>query len=186
MAQANLHVVPAAGVTPLSTWPDSNDVSDLLGIAQAQAVTIADQADLLDRYQSALNAAQTTPPIATGTGTATGTTSLTVAAVANTIVAGAKVSGTGVPPAPPSTTIVSQQSGTTGGAGVYTTSQALTIAAGTPLAFAPPSSVSPWPLPRDPATLMLLVQQQTALARTQAAAIAHYQDVLNTSQTPAS
>jgi hypothetical protein len=183
MATPQLKLVPQQQAA--ATWPDSNDVSDLLGIVQAQTVTIADQMDLLDRYQSILNAAQTMPPVATGLGTATGT-SLVVTAVTGTIVIGAVVTGAGVPASPPKTTIVAQTAGTTGAAGTYTTSQATTVAASAPLAFKPPSSVSPWPLPRDQVTLNTLAQQQTAIMRTQSALIQHYQDVLNTSQTPAS
>jgi hypothetical protein len=163
-------------------WPDPGDVSDLLGIVQAQTITIADQADLLDRYQSILNAAQTMLPVATGLGSSAGTTSLTVTGSSGSIVPGAKVTGVGIPAAPPATTIVSGP----GGDGTYITNQATTVAAGTALAFAPPSSASPWPTPQDAPTLMLILQNQTALMRTQAAAIQHYQDVLNSSQTPAS
>jgi hypothetical protein len=247
-------------VTPLAAvWPDSGDAADLLNIVQDQAETIAQQALLLDRYQQVLNAAQvvTAPAnVATATGTATGT-ALALTVVTGTIVNGATVSGQGVPPG---TIIVGQQSGTTGGAGTYTTNQATTAAAA-PLAFVPPSSAavatgtgtatgtalavtavagtiaigstvsgqgvpaattlvnqmsgtpgaagtyttsvattatavplafipiaaepsSPWPTPRDAPTLMLVLQNQTALLRTQAASIAHYQDVLNSSQTP--
>jgi hypothetical protein len=74
--------------------------------------------------------------VATGTGTSTGTTSLTVSAVTNTIVTGAAVGGAGVP-----CTITGQTSGTTGGAGVYTTSVATTVTAGA-LTFTPPASTN--------------------------------------------
>jgi hypothetical protein len=118
--------------------------------------------------------------VATGTGTATGT-SLAVSAVNGTIVAGAAISGSGVPAA---TTIVSQISGTAGGAGSYTTSQATTAAAA-PLAFtAPPASPS-WPAAQDVATLTAVQQNQTAVLRTQGSLIQHYQDLLNASGTPA-
>jgi phage tail sheath gpL-like len=63
---------------------------------------------------------------ASGTGTGTGT-SLNVTVVSSgTIKIGATVTGTGVPA---STTITAQTSGTTGGVGVYTTSQATTASA---------------------------------------------------------
>lgn len=76
---------------------------------------------------------------ATGTGsmgatfTATGTgTSLVVTAVTGVITPGETISGTGVPVG---TTIVAQVSGTTGGAGTYTTSVATTAAAATVTSF---------------------------------------------------
>jgi hypothetical protein len=242
---------------PLAGWPDANDATDLLNIVQEQADTIASQALLIDRYQAVLNGAQAAsgPTIATGTGTASGAT-LTMTAVTGTIAIGAQVSGLGVPAG---TTILNQTSGTTGGAGVYTTDQATTAsaaplaftppaaavttgigtgtgtslvltavtgsiavgnfvsgagvpantvilnqqtgtaggngtyttsqpttAASAPLAFTPPAGVqaSPWPIPRDAPTLMTIMQNQTAVGRTQAALIQHYQDVLNSSQTP--
>jgi hypothetical protein len=122
-----------------------------------------------------------TPPpgVATGTGTATGT-SLAVTAVNGAIITGATVAGLGVPAG---TTIVNQQSGAAGGSGTYTTSVATTAAAA-PLAFTPPKAASSWPTPQDAPTLMLIMQNQSAVTRTQAALISHYQDVLNTSQTP--
>jgi hypothetical protein len=129
-----------------------------------------------------------TPPatvnVATATGTGTGT-SLAVSAVNGTIVLGAQISGPGVPA---NTTIINQISGTAGGAGTYTTNQATTASAAA-LAFTPPPAPAApmsWPTPQDPPTLMQLVQNQTSVLRTQAALISHYQDVLNTSQTPAS
>jgi len=69
------------------------------------------------------------PALATTTATGTGTasaTNLTVSAVTGTIIVGATVTGTGIPAG---TTIVNQQSGTTGGAGVYTTSASTTASA---------------------------------------------------------
>lgn len=65
--------------------------------------------------------------------TATGSsTNLTVTSVTGLISIGDKISGTGVPA---NTTIVSQTSGTTGGAGVYVTSAATTASAATVTAF---------------------------------------------------
>ncbi len=79
------------------------------------------------------------PAGATGTGsigatfTATGTgTSLAVTAVTGLISIGDTISGTGVPAG---TTILTQVSGTTGGAGTYTTSVATTAAAATVTSF---------------------------------------------------
>jgi hypothetical protein len=252
-------------VTPLAAnWPDATDATDLLAIVQAQAEAITDNALLIGRYQGVLNAAQAaagtalmtgigtasgtpattlavtnvaggsivagaavigagvaagtiilaqqsgTPggagsytlsqaatasaaplafqaPAASGiaTGTGTGTSfSLAVTAVNGTIVTNATISGIGVPVG---TTILNQMSGAAGGAGTYTTSQP-TTAASAPLAFAPPAAeaASPWPVPRDAITLNTLSQNQTAVLRTQSALLQHYQDVLNTSQTPIS
>jgi len=59
-------------------------------------------------------------------------TNLTVSAVTGVISIGDTISGTGIPAG---TTIVSQTSGTTGGAGVYVTSAATTISAATATAF---------------------------------------------------
>jgi hypothetical protein len=185
MAQPNLRVVTPAPLAA-SAWPDANDVADLLAIVEAQTVTIKDQAALIDRYQGILNAAQvqTKPTVAIGTGTASGTpaTTLAVSGVTNTIVVGAVITGAGVPTSPP-TTILSQQTGTTGGAGNYTTNQATTASAAV-LTFTPPAPAPAWPIPQDAPTLTLLAQEQSAVTRTQSALIQHYQDVLNTSQTP--
>ena len=68
---------------------------------------------------------------ATFTATATGT-SLAVTAVTGLISIGDTISGTGVPAG---TTIVAQVSGTTGGAGTYTTSVATTASAATVTSF---------------------------------------------------
>jgi hypothetical protein len=254
-------IVPFTGVQPLANpvWPDAGDAADLLNIVQDQAETIAQQALLIDRYQTVLNAAQVVIPptaIATATGTGAGTaltltgssgpiltgasvsgagvpagtlivgqqsgavggdgvyttnqattpasqplafmppphvtiatatatatgTALAVTNVSGTIVNGASVAGPGVPAG---TIVVNQMSGSAGGAGTYTTNQATTAAAAA-LAFTPPAAepASPWPTPRDAPTLMLIAQNQTALLRTQNASIQHYQDILNSSQTP--
>jgi hypothetical protein len=185
MAQPNLRVVsPAPQAT--SNWPDANDAPDLLAIVEDQAETIAAQAVMIDRYQSVLNTAQiqTPPTVAIGTGTASGTpaTTLAVSGVTNPIVTGAVITGAGVPASPP-TTILSQQTGTTGGAGNYTTNQATTASAAV-LTFTPPPPAPTWPPAQDAPTLTLLMQEQTAVLRTQSALIQHYQDVLNTSGTP--
>ena len=74
-------------------------------------------------------------PTATGTGTSTGTTSLTMSAVTGTIPLGSTITGTGVPA---NTIIVSQTSGTTGGAGVYVTNNATTLTSAA-LSFMSPS-----------------------------------------------
>jgi hypothetical protein len=167
-------------VSPLATpvWPIPGDVPPLKTIVSDQAATIAAQEVLLHAYQGDLNTAQATPPT-TATGTSTGTTSLTLAGVTGAVLLGATITGTGVPA---STTIVAQQSGTSGGAGVYTTSQATTLT-NVALTIIPGSSVSSWPTPQDAPTLSLISQQQTAVLRTQNALLQQYQDLLNTSQT---
>jgi hypothetical protein len=78
------------------------------------------------------------PPKTTATGTGTGSgTDLTVTGVAGTIEPNATVSGNGVPAG---TTIVSQQSGTAGSDGVYTTSLA-TTSVSEPLTFENPVAI---------------------------------------------
>jgi hypothetical protein len=76
--------------------------------------------DLPSNYNDGYTVTKVTPPAATGTGTSVGTTTLTVTSVTNKILAGATVSGTGVPAG---TTIVSGP----GGAGTYVTNQPTTL-----------------------------------------------------------
>jgi hypothetical protein len=178
MAQPNLRLAPTPTAGP-GNWPDAGDAADLLTIVQAQAATMADQADLIDRYQTVLESAQAPSP-ATATGTSTGTTALTLASVAGVVLIGSTVTGTGVPAG---LTIVSQQSGTLGGAGVYITS-AVTTLTSIALTITPGGGPSPWPTPRDAPTLSLISQAQVATIRTLSAAMQHYQDILNYSQTP--
>lgn len=80
--------------------------------------------DLPSNYANGFTLHAVTPPPAHGTGTSTGTTSLTMAAVSGTIMLNAVVTGAGVPAG---TTIVGQSSGTSGGAGVYITNQPTTL-----------------------------------------------------------
>jgi len=80
---------------------------------------------------AAANASATGSIGATFTATGSGV-NLTVSAVTGVISQGDTISGTGVPAG---TTILSQSSGTTGGAGVYVTSQATTASAATVTAF---------------------------------------------------
>ena len=180
--------VPASGIAPFAVWPIPGDVSDIQTIIQEQADTIAEQEVLLHAYQTNLNAVQNPSggAAATGTGSASGTpaNNLAVTNVGGTIQQGAIVTGAGVPAAPPSTTILGQVSGTTGGAGTYLTSQA-TSALASALTFTPPPAASTWPTPIDAPTLMSIQQTQTAILRVQSALLQHYQDLLNTSQTPA-
>lgn len=167
--------------TPRTSWPITGDAAALLTIVHDQMATVAAQEVLLHAYQANLNTAQAPPPT-TASGTGSGTT-LTVTAVVGKIMLGDIVTGTGISAAPPNTTIVGQVSGTAGGNGVYTTSQA-TTAVNAALSFSPGGAPSHWPVPQDAATLMLIVQQQTAVLRTQAALLQHYQDLLTSSQTP--
>lgn len=174
-------------VTPLvaQSWPIPGDVPNLEAIIADQAETITANEVLLHAYQGNLNAAQAPPSgaAATGMGTTSGaSTTLTVTGVSGSIANGASITGTGVPPS----TILGQISGTTGGAGTYLTSVALTLGAATALTFTPPATgPSTWPSPNDAPTLMTIVQQQTAVLRTQSALLQHYQDLLSTSGTPA-
>jgi hypothetical protein len=167
-------------VSPLAApvWPIPGDVPPLKTIVQDQAETIAAQEALLHAYQVNLNTAQSSPPT-TATGNSSGTTSLTLAGVTGSLLLGATVTGTGVPA---STTITAQQSGTSGGAGVYTTSQATTLV-NAALTISPGGGPINWPTPQDAPTLSLISQQQTAVLRTQNALLQQYQDLLNTSQT---
>lgn len=81
--------------------------------------------DLPSTYEDGYTITVVTPAPATGTGNSAGTASLTLSAVSGTVAIGASIAGTGVPAG---TTITAQQSGTTGGNGVYTTSQPTTLA----------------------------------------------------------
>jgi hypothetical protein len=171
-----------------ATWPIPGDVPDLNAIVQDQAETITAQEALLHAYQVVLNAAQAPVPgtVAHATGTALGN-QLTLSAVTGVIGIGATVTPTATADAalvPVGTTIQGQISGTTGGAGVYLTSQPTTASA-TGLTFTPLPTPSLWPTPQDAPTLNLIVQQQTAVIRTQTATLQHYQDLLNTSLTAA-
>lgn len=166
--------------TPAGVWPIPGDAPDLRTIVQDQARTIADKEVLLHAYQAVLNAAQANAP-ATGTGNATGTSTLTMTAVTGTILLGATVAGTGVPAG---TTITAQQSGTVGGAGVYTTSAILTLT-NVALTFSPGGGAMPWPSLVDAVDLNSIMLSQTAVLRSQTALVQQYQDLLNTSSTPA-
>jgi hypothetical protein len=108
-----LNPTPMAATT---TWPIAGDVPELQQIVWAQADTISDQADLINAYQNVLSAAQATAA-ATGTGTAPGTINLTVSNVSGSIAIGSVVTGSGVTQG---ISIIGQQSGPVGGAGVYT------------------------------------------------------------------
>lgn len=108
------------------------------------------------------------------------TTSLVVTGTIGKIVSGATVNGTGNPTPP---TVLGQISGATGGDGTYLLSSPVTLAVVSALSFVspPPSEFSSWPAPQDAPTLDQIVQEQTAIIRTQTALIQHYQDLLNTS-----
>lgn len=165
-----------------ATWPAESDGPELETIIADQWKTIAAQEVLLHDFQTVLNAAQNPQPTSapTGTGTASNSTSLTVAAAAGgAIVNGATIMGGTVPTG---TTILGQISGTTGGNGVYLTSAALNLSS-VPLTFKPPPPATTWPLPQDPATLLTIAQQQTAILRLQSSLMQNYVDLLNTSET---
>lgn len=91
----------------------------------------ANYADGSVAQAAAANASGTGSMGATFTASGSGT-NLTVSAVTGVLSIGETLSGTGIPAG---TTIVSQTSGTTGGAGVYVTSQATTISAATATSF---------------------------------------------------
>ena len=172
-------------VTPV--WPVAEDAPDLETIVADQAKTIAAQAALIDEYQTVLNNAQSPPPgpAVTGIGTATGTTSLTVAGSSGTIAAGATVTDGGTTAVVPTgTTILGQISGTIGRDGVYLTSNPIT-ATSVAMNFTPPPSASTWPTPGDAPTLQAIQVVQTGIIRLQSSLTQQYIDLLNTSQTPA-
>lgn len=178
----------APNLLATASWPVAGDAPDLLAIVTDQARTIAANAALIDAYQGNLNAAQNppagTPATANGAITTGATTSISVSGTIGTIAAGATITGTGLATAP---IVIGQISGTAGSDGSYLISAAVTFAVVTGLTFTPPPAAFPgtWPIPQDQTTLNLLVQEQTAVIRTQTALIQHYQDVLNTSQVPA-
>lgn len=175
----------APSPTATATWPIAGDAPDLLQIVTDQAEVIASNEALLHAYQVNLNTAQNpvsgTAATANGAVTTGATTSIAVSGTIGTIVTGASVTGTTNATAP---IVLGQISGTTGSDGTYLLNAAVTFAIVTGLTFTPPPAAFPglWPVPRDVSTLDLLVQQQTALIRTQTASIQHYQDILNTSQ----
>jgi hypothetical protein len=180
---ASSNVVPFTGPVALDVWPIPGDAPNLKTIVQDQATTMTAQAALIDAYQDWLNTEQT-PPAATANGTSTGTTSITLSSVAGgPILNGTVVTGTGVPTTP-ATTVVSQQSGTWGGNGTYTLSAATTLT-NVALTFTPGGGPMPWPTPTDSNTLNTIQQQQTSILRSQTALLQQYQDLLNTSLTPA-
>ena len=159
-------------------------LQQISGTAGAAGTYLTNQATTAAAAPLAFTPPPVSPVVATGTGASTGTTALTMTAVAGTIAIGSTVSGSGVPP---STSILAQQSGTAGSSGVYITSQPTTCNS-VPLAFTPSPAAdieTAWPTPQDAPTLTLILQDQTAVIRTQTALIQHYQQLLNDSQTPA-
>lgn len=176
-------------VSPQSVaiWPITGDVPELQTIIADQAETIAANEVLLHDYQVNLNAAQNpVGPAATANGQTSGTSNQLIVSVpvTGTIVAGATITWTGMPTAPP-VTILGQISGNPGQDGTWLISAPITLAAITALTFTPPPATGAWPTPTDAPTLLLITQQQTAILRNQSALLQHYVDLLNTSQTPA-
>lgn len=167
-------------------WPIPEDSPELEDIVAAQAKTISEQEVLIHEYQGVLNAAQNPPSgsAATGSGTTTGSsTSVTITGANGTIAVGSVVSGAAA--VPTGTKVLGQISGTTGGNGVYLFDQPVTLATATMMTFTPPPPASTWPVPGDSHTLTLIAQQQTTVLRQQNALIQAYQDLLNSSETPA-
>jgi len=166
--------------TTAVTWPIANDVPDLQAIVWAQMAVIADNEALLHAYQLNLNSAQAIPP-AQGLGTANAAFSQQVimANVTGTIALGSTVTGTAVPGG---TIVVGQIQGLTGGNGTYLFSNPV-VATNLPLTFTPGGGNPPWPTAADQATLMLITQDQAAIAKMQNALLSAYQTLLTDSQT---
>ena len=163
-------------------WPPVSNADELETIIADQWKTIAAQEALLHDMQTVLNTAQNPPSgtAATATGNASNSTSLTVTAQAVALIAvGSTVNGVGVPTG---TKVLGQISGTAGSNGVYLLNQAVSLT-NIALTFTPPAPATTWPLPSDPATLLVISQQQTAVLRLQNALIQNYTDLLNTSET---
>jgi hypothetical protein len=189
--------------TATSVWPIPGDVPDLQQIVWAQMATIADQATLIDAYQGVLNTAQAPPatsaPIppagvaASAVLTATGTTAQ-LASVTGVVQVPSNVgfAGSGVSnPIPPGTQIVQQLSGTTSGNGSYqlagpgiSGSFAVTNINVVLTPVVTPGA-SAWPPVSDEDDLNNIVAAQSIIIRTQTSLLQQYQDLLNTSQTPA-
>lgn len=131
LAEAGVNVPVGFGVTLLNEgdfWA-LNEGSQTSAVNDAIYATYATGG--ITTGAAASSASATGAMGATFTATGSGT-NLTTSAVTGLISIGDTVSGTGVPAG---TTIVSQTSGTTGGAGVYVTSQATTISAATGTCF---------------------------------------------------
>jgi hypothetical protein len=163
--------------TPTAVWPVTGDASDLQQVVWAQAATMMEQNDLIQRYQTILENAQAVPP-ATATGNSTGTTTLTLTGVVGVIAIGAVITGTNIPAG---TTIVALGTGT-GGNGTYITSVATTVS-NTALTFTPGGGNSPWPPQTDAPDLLDISTRQTTILRSQNALINQYVDLLNVSST---
>ena len=186
-AQTSAQIIPLNAPSQMAVWPVPGDAPNLRTIVQDQATVIKDQAALIAAYQANLNLVQTPPtlrPAAFGNGTSSGTpaTTLTTTAVSGVIAVPSRVTGPGVVTSP--TNVIAQVSGAPGGAGVYTTDNAMT-ASSAALTFIPAAQPTSWPVPNDAPTLTTVQQDQTAILRTQTALLQQYQDLLNDSQTPA-
>ena len=176
MLQVNPQAIPV--------WPDVSDAPDLETIVADQADTISAQAALLARYQAAIDAVRHPAPtqVATGTCTASNSTSLTVAApISGTIHIGSTI--VVVAGVPAGTTVLGQISGAVGSTGVYLLSHPVTVNAAL-LTFTPGTVVGAWPIPTDPATLQLIQLAQAGMIRMQASLSQQYIDLLNLSETP--
>lgn len=127
----------ASNLIPAGFPVTLHDAGDFFAIAKGQAALIGSTvyANYEDGsvYIGAAPAGKTATGSIGATFTATGTgTSLAVTSVTGLISIGDTIAGTGVPAG---TTIVAQVSGTTGGAGTYTTSVATTASAATVTSF---------------------------------------------------
>jgi hypothetical protein len=163
-----------------TSWPIAGDVPDLQAIVWSQMATIKANEALLHAYQANLNNAQVTPP-ATALATAPGTTQINITGLLGTIVLPATITNGGLIPS--GTYLVGQTSGPTGGNGTYTTNTVLTLTS-TPVFIYPNGANPPWPSATDQGTLMLLTQDQMAVARLQNSLLTAYQTLLADSSTP--
>lgn len=177
-------LAPATLSTTAPVWPIPNDVANLQAIVWAQMLTISQQEALLHAYQVDLNNVQAVAPAtATGTVSPSPGTTLTTSGTVGSILLGAVISGAGVPTSP-APTVIAQQSGSSGGNGVYVISAPLTLNA-VLLTFSPGGGSSKWPVSTAASDLMLITQGQTAVIRTQTALLQQYQDLLNNSEVAA-
>jgi hypothetical protein len=177
-----------------TAWPSVEETDELTRIVHEQAETISEQFGLLHDYQDVLDAAQAVSPVpplppAQASATASGNV-WTFSNVSGLIQIGAAIVPTlSNANIPAGLTVATQTSGPTGGAGVYTSDQPVTnpVTTAVQVTLIQPMPLQPemdWPPVTAPSDLMLVVQAQALLIRTQVSAIQQYQDLLNGSQTP--
>src|SRR5215471_11547892 len=160
------------------TWPIAGDVPDLQAIVWSQMAVIAANEALLHAYQANLSNAQAIPP-ASGLGTANAAFSqqVVMTGVVGTIALGSTVTGTAIPGG---TIVTGQTAGLPGGNGTYFFSNSI-VATNLSLPFTPGGGNSPWPATTLQATLMLLTQDQQAVAKLHNALLTAYQTLMTDS-----